>query len=242
MGNITWLLADAREHIKRSGRPLVTLSYAQSLDGSIALERGSSLPLSCPDSRVLTHRLRAAHDAIIVGIGTVLADNPRLTVRLAPGTDPQPVVLDSHLRFPRDAAMLKNRRPPWIATTNGAGNGRSAELQAAGAHIISMPPDERDRVDIGALLEHLALSGISTVMVEGGARVITSFLARGMVDRLLLTVAPSFIGGLHALEERLPGAFADGDGNGRLPALSHCVYEKRGRDLIIYARLSWEHR
>src|SRR3989304_8693232 len=92
---IDQLIAGAREHRQRLGRPLVTLSYAQSLDGCIAARAGERLALSGPESMRLTHRLRAAQDAILVGIGTVPADNPRLTVHLVQGQDPQPIVLDS---------------------------------------------------------------------------------------------------------------------------------------------------
>src|SRR5512133_2370683 len=102
MSPLEELLSDAG----REGRPLVTLSYAQSLDGSLAAQRGTPLALSGPQSMELTHRLRAAQDAILVGIGTVLSDNPRLTVRLVEGSQPQPVILDSHLRFPLNANLL----------------------------------------------------------------------------------------------------------------------------------------
>ena len=83
------------------GSPIVTLAYAQTLNGMIAKKRGEPLVLSCEESMVMTHQLRAEHDVILVGIGTVLADDPRLTVRLVEGEDPQPVVLDSHLRCPQ---------------------------------------------------------------------------------------------------------------------------------------------
>ena len=100
-------LLERRAELARqnTGRPFVTLTYAQSLDGSIARVPGKRLQLSGPEAQAMTHRLRAVNDAILVGIGTVLADNPRLTVRLAEGSDPQPVILDSKLRFPLDANL-----------------------------------------------------------------------------------------------------------------------------------------
>ncbi|HEX9595492.1 MAG TPA: RibD family protein, partial [Anaerolineales bacterium] len=102
MGLDEWLAAS----LNQAGdldRPTVTLSYAQSLDGSIALHRGEPLTLSGPESMAMTHRLRAAHDAILVGIGTVISDDPQLNVRLVEGRNPQVVVLDSRLRLPLTA-------------------------------------------------------------------------------------------------------------------------------------------
>ena len=112
-------LRSAAAHRRRTGRPLVTLSYAQSLDGSIADRPGRPLALSGPQAMALTHGLRAAHEAILVGIGTVLADNPRLNVRLVTGPDPQPVVVDSRLRFPPYANLLSNGRSPGLPPTPG---------------------------------------------------------------------------------------------------------------------------
>jgi len=109
-------LAGAQEHVRKHHRPLITLSYAQSLDGSISANRGSPTAISGPQAMRLTHELRAAHDAILVGIGTILADNPHLTVRLVAGKNPQPVVLDSNLRFPPGANLIQEKIHPWIAT------------------------------------------------------------------------------------------------------------------------------
>ena len=111
MDQIEEILSGVADHRQRTGCPFVTLSYAQSLDGCIVAQPGQPLALSGAQSLILTHKLRAAHDAILVGIGTVLADNPRLDVRLAPGPDPQPVVVDSRLRFPLNANLLQ--QPPY---------------------------------------------------------------------------------------------------------------------------------
>ena len=119
MALIDQILPEIKRLPGAAGRPVVTLSYAQSLDGSIAARRGFPLQISGTESAQLTHQLRAVHDAILVGIGTVLADDPHLTVRHAQGKDPQPVVLDSQLRFPLGAKLLRERSP-WIATTSRA--------------------------------------------------------------------------------------------------------------------------
>ena len=121
------------------GRPLVTLTYAQSLDGSIAARPGHPLTISCTESQTFTHSLRAAHDAILVGIGTVLADNPRLNVRLVAGQNPQPVVLDSRLRFPSYANLLKDGNRPWVITTPSAERSRAQDLENQGARVFRLP-------------------------------------------------------------------------------------------------------
>jgi GTP cyclohydrolase II len=191
----------ADSHLQRSGRPLVMLSYAQSLDGSIAARRGETLVLSGPESKRLTHRLRAASDAILVGIGTVLADDPRLTARLAGDEHPQPVVVDSRLRFPLDARLFGHpTRKPWIAAGERADPARAQALEAAGASILRLPEQPDGRVDLGALLDRLGHRGIASLMVEGGSAIITSFLAGRLADQLVLTIAPRLVGGLRAVE------------------------------------------
>lgn len=241
MISIDLFLADARGHRQRVGRPLVTLSYAQSLDGSIAVCRGNPLALSGPESLLVTHKLRAAHDAILVGIGTVLADKPHLNVRLVEGENPQPVVMDSHLRFPLDANLLRNRQlPPWIVTTESADRERQAVLEAAGARVLRMPSDFNSRVNLKALLERLATLGINSLMVEGGARVITSFLAGRLVDQLVLTITPVIVGGLHAVESLLLPDGVDVSNLAHFPKVRNLEYERLGADLMVWATLAWE--
>ena len=233
------LLTKAREHRQSIGRPLVTLSYAQSLDGSIAARRGSPLALSGSESLVLTHKLRAAHDAILVGIGTVLADKPRLNTRLVEGKSPQPVVLDSHLRFPLDVDLLRNRQlPPWVVTTECAAREKQKILEAAGARVLRVPPDTNDQVDLNALLELLADFGINSLMVEGGARVITSFLSERLVDQIVLTLTPVLVGGLRAVEGLL---LLDGEGvpnAAHFPRVRILGYKELGTDLVVWGTLA----
>jgi len=221
------LLAGAAEHRQTTGRPLVTLSYAQSLDGSITAWQGSQLRLSGPESMALTHRLRAAHDAILVGIGTLLSDDPRLNVRLVPGRDPQPVVLDSHLRIPMEARLLRGTCPPWIATLPDADPQKQVQLEGRGARVIKLPPGEDGRVSLTALLECLGESGINSLMVEGGAGVLTAFLRQKLADRLVLTIAPVLVGGLRAVGEI-----------SNLPYIKDVGYERLGDDLIVWGRIS----
>ena len=117
-------------------RPRVTLTYAQSLDGSIAARAGLPLVLSGAASMRYTHQLRAAHDAILVGIGTVLSDDPQLNVRLVEGPSPRPIILDSELRCPLTARCLEASRRPIVATTDRASAIRRRDLEAQGVTIL----------------------------------------------------------------------------------------------------------
>jgi GTP cyclohydrolase II len=219
---------DAQAHLKSNRRPLVCLSYAQSLDGCLSQQRGLPTALSGPESSHLTHRLRAVHDAILVGIGTVLSDDPRLTVRLVEGQNPQPVILDSHLRTPPQAKLIRvNPCPAWIASTGKADPRKRAALESSGARLMEMPADTDGRVHLPSLLDHLADLGIASLMVEGGARVITSFLTQGLVDRIVLTIAPLFLGGLSTVEPYMGLRQS-------LPRLHHIDYQRLGDDLIVW--------
>jgi GTP cyclohydrolase II len=219
---------------QREGRPSITLSYAQSLDGCIAAHSGRPLALSGRESLVLTHRLRAEHDAILVGVGTVLADNPRLTVRLVEGKSPQPVVADSRLRFPLDANLLCHPLPPLIVTSEHADRGRQKALEMAGARVLRVPANAQGQVSLPALLERLAELQIHSLMVEGGARVITSLLRERMVDHLVLTVAPRFVGGFRGVHQ-LGQA-----GSACRPRLHNLRHQRLGEDLIFWGEPVWE--
>lgn len=224
---LNWLAE--RQSAWDGSRPLVTMSYAQSLDGSLAARRGQPLALSGPASMRLTHALRAAHPAILVGVGTVLADNPRLTVRHVSGEHPQPVIVDSLLRIPLHAALLTSpARPPWIAVTNLADAGRCAALEAAGARLLRFPPAPDGRVPLDALLARLAEEGIGSLMVEGGARIITSLLSLCLVDLAIITLAPLLVGGLQAVEGPLDSPF---------PRLTKPNCIQLDEDFVIYGEL-----
>jgi len=229
-------LADASNFRQEHGRPLVTLSYAQSLDGSLSLRRGVPTALSGPQAMQLTHRLRAAHDAILVGIGTILSDDPRLTVRLVEGRNPQPVVLDGQLRFPLQAKLLQGEPLPWIATRQrsidpAAHQQKRSALEARGARLLEIPLDENNDLSLPALLAKLADMGINSLMVEGGSRVITSFLTSCLVDQFAITIAPLFLAGLPAI--RLPTQ----NGSTIFPTPRDMGYDRLDDDLIVWGRL-----
>ncbi|KAJ6504356.1 dihydrofolate reductase-like domain-containing protein [Mycena vulgaris] len=194
-------------------RPHVTLTFAQSLDGKIAGPGGAALPLSGPESMRMTHWLRTMHDAILVGSGTALADDPQLNTRhLPPGAPhraPRPIVLDRRLRLPPTCKLLKNfnagaGRRPWVVAAPPAAEEeesgwqkRCDALTAAGARVLLLPSagSEVEAADpTPALLSFLHTHGIRTLMVEGGARIIAAFFASGYVDTLLITTAPVVVG------------------------------------------------
>lgn len=223
-------LATAAAHREASGRPLVTLSYAQSLDGSLSLARGVQTAISGPESLAMTHALRAAHAAIAVGIGTLLADDPQLTVRLADGPNPQAIILDSQLRTPTTAKLLQSDPAPWVFCVNGAPQENEDELQAAGVQVTRLAADEEDRVALFAFLDELGRRGVNSLMVEGGAALITSFLQRGLADQVAITIAPIFIGGLKAVEALAsPSAF---------PRIVKPKFEHYGEDFLIWGLLA----
>jgi 3,4-dihydroxy 2-butanone 4-phosphate synthase/GTP cyclohydrolase II len=226
------ICAQARRHRKRTGLPLVTIGYAQSLDGSITTRRGVPLALSSRASLKLWHRLRVYHDAILVGIGTILADDPQLNVRLVKGTDPQPVILDTKLRFPLKALALNNRKPPWIVTTHGSSMKKKKTLESRGVQVMRLKSTRSGRVNLNALLKLLAERGIDSVLVEGGARVITSFLKEKSADRFVITLTPYFIGGVHAVEQLLTHT-----GNNKSTQLERARIMGNkwfGRDLVLW--------
>jgi riboflavin-specific deaminase-like protein len=193
------VLSQAADYRRQVGRPYVTLSYAQTLDGSIARRRGAPLAISGPLAQQFTHQLRALHDAILVGVGTVISDNPRLTVRLVAGPNPQVVIVDSRLRTPLSAQVLRAERGAWLATTAAADRGRAQALERSGARPVLLPALPNGWVDLGALLDWLGAVGVNSLMVEGGSRIITSLLAQGSVNQVILTIAPLFVGGLRAV-------------------------------------------
>ena len=226
-------LGAGSEYCRATGMPLVTVSYAQSIDGSIASRERKPLPLSSSESLTVTHALRSMHDAVLVGIGCVLADNPRLTVRLTSGRNPQPVVVDSVLRCPISANLLRNGSRPWIGCTHRAPGDRRRLLEDSGARVIRCKGTSSKRVDLRALLLSLSDLGINSVMVEGGSKIITSFLAEHLVNQFVITVAPLFVGGLKAIDR------SDEVVAPRLPRLVHASYERVGDDLMLLGDPSW---
>jgi 3,4-dihydroxy 2-butanone 4-phosphate synthase/GTP cyclohydrolase II len=215
----------------RHGRPFITLSYAQSLDGCLSSRPGKPLPLSGAGALALTHRLRASHDAVLVGIGTVLSDNPRLTVRHATGRNPQPIVLDSRLRIPLDCNLLRDPQRSLLVASARSAPRRRRKLEAAGATVLDVSAMSDRRVSLEALMPRLAERGIRSVMVEGGVQVIRSLMAARLVDYLVVTVVPRFIGGPHRV--RVQTELMDG------PGMHGFLHSKIGEDLVLWGDPAW---
>jgi riboflavin-specific deaminase-like protein len=218
--------------------PFVTVKFAQTLDGRIATATGDSQWISGPSSLKLAHKLRREHDAIMVGIGTVVRDDPRLTVRLVYGRDPLRVILDSSLRLPAGARVLAGgaARSTLVITTDVADLDRAAEIETLGAEVLKLESAAgRAGVDVKKALENLGGRGISSVLVEGGAATVTSLLAARLVDRLVVAIAPKIIG-------RGTDAIGDLGIEHLKDALTFSSFKTRrlGLDIIVDARLDWE--
>ncbi len=183
-------------------RPLITLKIAQTLDGRIATSTGHSKWITSSDSRVMAHRIRSQNDALLVGIGTVLTDDPELTVRLIRGVSPKRIILDSQLRIPLDAHALADQTPSRtiVMTTEEASKEKIARIEEKGAKVIVMEADERGWVAQKVLWNKLAEMGITSVLVEGGSTVHTECIKAGYADRIILFLAPKLLGsGIDAL-------------------------------------------
>jgi len=173
-----------------TGRPFVTAKFAMSLDGKIATHTGESRWITNGESRANAHRLRHIHDAILVGVNTVISDDPELTVRIEGAEPRQPlrVVVDSHLRIRQSARIVGPNT--LIATTR--------QGRVGGAEVVRLPAGGDGRVSLPALLEELGGRGILSLLVEGGSEVHASFFADRLVDKVYAYIAPRLIGGRDA--------------------------------------------
>ena len=175
-------------------RPYVILNAAMTLDGKIATAAGDS-GISCTKDLDRLHELRASVDAVMVGVGTVLADDPSLTVRRAKGKNPIRIIIDSAARTPPQAKALDSSSRTIIATARGAPRGGVKRLSAAGAEIVQIGEKE---VDLPKLLEKLYSLGVRRLLLEGGSTLNWAMLSRGLVDELRVAVAPRIVGGVRA--------------------------------------------
>jgi diaminohydroxyphosphoribosylaminopyrimidine deaminase/5-amino-6-(5-phosphoribosylamino)uracil reductase len=177
----------------RTRIPFVTLKFAQSIDGKIATVTGHSRWISSEPSRVFAHRLRSFNEAILVGSGTVVKDDPELTCRLVRGRDPLRVIVDSKLKIPLEARVLQeqDRAKTLVFTSAGHNKKKMATLSDRG---IEVKVAGLARVDLPAVLQELGKRQVSSLLVEGGAGVLTSFIRERLADRLIIISAPKIFG------------------------------------------------
>lgn len=218
-----------------SGRPYLTLKYALTLDGKIATREGHARWISGPRARRWVHRQRDQHDAVLVGIGTVLADDPLLTARGPGGRTPLKVVVDSRGRMPATARLLQDAPGGVVVATTPAGAERLAGL--AVDTIVSQGAD--GRVDVASMAEQLGHRGVLSVLVEAGGELNASLLEADLVDQVAVFLAPILVGGASA-----PGPIG-GSGVASMEAawrLREVQWRAVGGDLFIegYLRLPWE--
>lgn len=204
-------------------RPFVTVKVAQSLDGKIATATGASRWISGPQARAWGHRLRSRSDAILVGVGTVLKDDPRLTTR------GKKIILDSGLRTPADARIFKSGGAVVIATTSAAPRSKEQRLRRSGATVIRFAPQGRG-VPVKPLLRWLARRGVNRLLIEGGGEVIGSAFSARVVDRVAWVIAPKILGGRTA-----PSSVA-GEGVNALQGairITRVKMRRLGKDLLL---------
>jgi diaminohydroxyphosphoribosylaminopyrimidine deaminase / 5-amino-6-(5-phosphoribosylamino)uracil reductase len=224
---------EAHEKFVMTGKPFVILKAAASLDGRISLGEDSKW-ISCEESRHIVHELRDQVDAILVGIGTILSDDPRLTARPVgrEGKKIKRVVIDSELRIPNKSNVLGNDGcEAIIFTSNRASQKRIGELQSADVEVIVLD-DGKGRVDLNAVLCELGKREVTSLLVEGGAEIFTSFLKKGLADKLVLFLSAKILG------SQGKGMFGDLGISGledyRIYGLKS---EKSGSDIMVEAYL-----
>ena len=216
----------------REGRPLTTLKVATTLDGRIATHRGESQWITGETARRRAHALRAQHDAILVGVGTALADNPELTCRL-PGLStrsPVRIVLDPRLRLPLTSKLVRSARqvPTWIAAYPDSDPDRRDAFLDCGVELVDSQPSSGDQPDMPGLMHTLGERGLTRVLVEGGGRVTGALLAEGLIDRVVWFRAGAIMGG-----DGVPVAAAFGvDRLAQVPRFVRQAVEPCGEDIV----------
>ncbi len=217
-----------------TGRPFVVMKAAVSLDGKIATRTGDSRWITGPGAREYGHGLRDRYDAVMVGVNTVLADDPSLTTRLPRGgRDPVRLVLDSLARTPVGSRVIRgpSAAPAMVVTTGRAPRDRVNRIKEAGARVITVPAEPGgEGVDLRGLMRELARMEITSILAEGGGRVHASALAAGIVDKVVWFISPMLIGGLEA-----PGPLA-GRGPSSLSeavVLDRVCVSRLGNDIFV---------
>lgn len=216
--------------------PFVTLKLAMSMDGKIATKTRESKWITSKPARRYAHRLRHEHDAVMVGVGTVLTDDPQLTVRLVRGKVKQPVrvVVDSLAQTPPTAKVIRSAETPSIiAVTERAPKERIERLRQAGCEVWQLPSGPDGRVNLVDLLKRLAERDIVSVLVEGGSELAGSFVKQRLVDRVIFFFAPLLVGG----REAVPAIGGEGfDKLSEALRLTEVRVKRLGTDLAVMAK------
>lgn len=181
-------------------RPFVVYKSSMSLDGKIATSTGESQWITCEESRKDSHSLRHIYTGIMVGIGTVLADDPLLNCRMDGGKQPVRIVVDSSLRIPEESRLVQtaDTYPLIVATTSKGNEAKKRRLRAYGANVWNMPSDEQGRVDLPGLMKCLGENEVDSLIIEGGGTLAEQALNVGIVDKMIVYIAPQIIGGKDA--------------------------------------------
>lgn len=212
-------------------RPFVVLNAAMTVDGKISSVGGDS-DISCESDLERVHELRAEMGAIMVGIGTVLSDDPELTVRRVSGENPLRIVVDSEGRTPIGSKVLNDSAPTLIAVSQRADESNVQDLRSEGVEIITVG---EERVDLESLLERLGEKGIDNVLLEGGAELNWSMLNNGLVDKVILSVRPCIVGGEEA-KTLVEGSGFENISNGI--SLELLRTERKDKDLLLYYKVT----
>ncbi len=234
------LIAPWTKHVTR-GLPYISLKLALSLDGRIATRSGSSKWITGEQARARVHALRAKHDAVAIGIGTALADDPRLTVRDAEGTSPVRVIFDTSLRLPMASKLVASAAdvPTWIIASTDASPSTEEALTTRGVEVLRVPASAEGRIEPLPALRMLAARGIVTLMVEGGAELAGSLLAGQLADELHAFLAPVLLG-----PRGRPGAvdWAGPSTPAEAPRIGNARWELCGSDAYVHGPLVYPER
>ncbi|NQT25925.1 bifunctional diaminohydroxyphosphoribosylaminopyrimidine deaminase/5-amino-6-(5-phosphoribosylamino)uracil reductase RibD [candidate division KSB1 bacterium] len=218
----------------QTGIPYVTLKVAQSLDGRIAAQSGKSKWITGEQSRRMVHRMRKEHDAVLVGVDTVIQDDPQLTSRTGKKTVSKRIILDSKLRIPEQARVLQttDNEQTIIMTTAQADPQKADRLRQNGVTVWPVSPDESGRVDLKNALKELGKAQIASLFVEGGSKIFSAFIQQKLFDELIVFIAPiGFGSGLNAFD--LPPISKPAEAF----TFSSTLWKKVGHDMMFQGRV-----